>query len=105
MGTSVGEARIEARPADIPALGRTQQQLLHALWPLLARGGKLLYATCSILPDENHMQIQEFLARQPDARVEEWPQARWGIDVHPGRQILPGNDQMDGFYYALLVKT
>jgi 16S rRNA (cytosine967-C5)-methyltransferase len=93
------------RPTDIAALGRTQQRFLRALWPLLARGGKLLYATCSILPDENQMQIQEFLVRQPDARVEAWPQARWGIEVHPGRQILPGNDQMDGFYYALLVKT
>jgi 16S rRNA (cytosine967-C5)-methyltransferase len=93
------------RPADISALARTQRQFLHALWPLLAHGGKLLYATCSILPDENQMQIQEFLARQHDARVEEWPQASWGIATHPGRQILPGNDQMDGFYYALLVKT
>ena len=99
------DIKLLRRPTDITSLVGTQRQFLHALWPLLARGGKLLYATCSILPDENQMQIREFLAQRHDARVEEWPLASWGIATDPGRQILPGGDQMDGFYYALLVKT
>ncbi len=98
------DIKLLRRPTDVPALVEKQRQLLQALWPLLARGGKLLYATCSILPDENQMQIREFLAHHRDARVEERP-ASWGVAADPGRQILPGDDQMDGFYYALLAKT
>lgn len=80
-----------------------QRKLLSQLWPLLAPGGMLLYATCSVLQDENSFQIREFLADHSDA--EEVPlQAEWGHETVHGRQILPGEGEMDGFYYARLRK-
>lgn len=92
------------QPADIDALVVQQHQILDAVWPLLKSGGMLLYATCSILPQENNSQIQAFLQRRPDARLRHINGA-WGREMDAGRQILPGDDNMDGFYYALLEKT
>lgn len=92
------------RANDIDALATLQAKILDALWPTLKPGGMLLYATCSILPQENHAQIAAFLARTPDAH-EEIIQAEWGIKSPHGRQILPGTNNMDGFYYARLTKT
>ncbi len=92
------------RADDIPALVHHQARLLDALWPLLAEGGILVYATCAILPQENQAQVAAFLARHPDARA--LPiDAPWGREAGPGRQILPGCDaEMDGFFYARLEK-
>ncbi len=118
------------RETDIAALQKTQQQLLRALWQKLKPGGRLLYATCSILPEENSLQVQAFVADTPDAKlrlIPEW----FGIEQKIGRQNLPGMSpqvaqsaigqnlspqvaqsaigqngcQLDGFYYALLEKT
>ncbi len=87
------------RPADIDAFARQQAQILEALWPLLAAGGKLLYATCSIFPQENQQVIDAFLARHPEAsQVELAPLA--GLSAG---QLLP-DEQHDGFFYALLHK-
>src|SRR5690606_6032593 len=61
---------LHRRESDIAALRATQARLLDALWPLLARGGALVYATCSILRNENAGQIEAFLARTPRARLE-----------------------------------
>lgn len=91
------------KPEDIDALVALQQTILDAIWPLLKTGGRMLYATCSVLPQENSLQMQQFVARHPDARAIT-PQAGWGIADQVGRQILPGDDSMDGFYYALLQK-
>ena len=92
------------RPEDPGRLARRQLRLLEGTWPLLARGGTLLYATCSILPSENDDVIARFLAAHRDARAGP-NHAMWGIATGHGRQILPGDDGMDGFYYALLVKA
>lgn len=92
------------RAADIAALVATQARLLDALWPLLRPGGRLLYATCSVLRDENERQAMAFLARHADAEPVELP-ARFGHFSGPGRQRLPGEDGMDGFFYALLRKA
>ena len=79
------------RESDIRRFAHTQADLLDALWPLLKIGGKLLYATCSVFPEENSAQIDAFLVRQPGAcRLHE-------------EQLLP-QDENDGFYYALLQK-
>jgi len=67
-------------------------------------GGKLLYATCSVLPEENAHRIDAFLGTHRDARLVPI-EASWGRDTGAGRQILPGEDGMDGFFYALLRKA
>ena len=92
------------RATDIPNLAKYQGRLLEAMWPLLAPGGLLLYVTCSVMPTENEGVIQNFLAVQTDAQ--ERPLAvSWGLARAVGRQVLPGQEGMDGFYYACLTKT
>src|SRR5690606_10647712 len=95
---------LHRREADVTALRATQATLLDALWPLLAPGGALLYATCSILRAENAAQIDAFLARTPGAALEPLD-ARFGHDTGAGRQRLPGERDMDGFFCARLRKA
>jgi 16S rRNA (cytosine967-C5)-methyltransferase len=90
-------------PEDLPRLVQTQAQILGALWPLLKTGGMLLYATCSVLKIENDLQIQTFLQQHADARCLPIT-ADWGHAQACGRQIFPGEQGMDGFYYALIYK-
>jgi 16S rRNA (cytosine967-C5)-methyltransferase len=92
---------LHRRASDLDALTVTQARLLDALWPLLAPGGTLLYATCSILRTENEQQVAAFLARTPDATADALD-ARFGRVAGDGRQRLPGEEGMDGFYYARL---
>ncbi len=92
------------REQDLPALVQTQQAILQSLWPLLAPGGVLLYATCSVLAEENTLQIENFLRVCKDAQLESMD-ADWGIPTTTGRQILPGEENMDGFFYACLRKA
>ncbi len=92
-------------PADIENQSRLQQAMLTALWPLLRAGGMLLYVTCSILKQENEQPIQHFLASHPDARADEIRFDWHGQAVASvGDYILPGEQGMDGFYYARLRK-
>jgi 16S rRNA (cytosine967-C5)-methyltransferase len=92
------------RDADIAALAGAQTRMLDSIWTLLEAGGHLLYATCSLLPEENEQQIEAFLARHSDARACPFD-VRWGIAMGAGRQTLPQEEGMDGFYYAKLEKT
>jgi 16S rRNA (cytosine967-C5)-methyltransferase len=90
------------RRTDVAGFGRTQAQLLDALWRVLAPDGKLLYATCSVFPEENGVQVREFLQRRPGAEMLPLPKFHgWDDDVRG--QILP-SAVSDGFYYALLKK-
>lgn len=91
------------REQDFAQLVLTQQELLNRLWPLLKTGGVLLYATCSICREENEQQLSRFLTEHEDAQEWEIDQA-WGRSMRVGRQILPGDGNMDGFYYARLRK-
>ncbi|TAK38717.1 MAG: 16S rRNA (cytosine(967)-C(5))-methyltransferase RsmB [Lysobacteraceae bacterium] len=95
---------LHRRASDLAALVDVQARLLDALWPALARGGVLLYATCSILRRENDAQVAAFLARTPGARLQPLD-ARFGHDTGHGSQRFPGEDGMDGFFYARLVKS
>jgi 16S rRNA (cytosine967-C5)-methyltransferase len=89
---------------DIPALARVQGEMLDAMWPLLTPGGMLLYATCSVFAAENHQVVAGFVVRTADAREHEIS-ASWGVAQPHGRQILSGEQNMDGFYYARLKKN
>jgi len=90
------------RDSDIDTLTALQGRILDAMWSLLVPGGIMLYATCSVLPEENREQVQAFLARNPDAELLPLTQQDDPTDV--GWQILPGTQNMDGFYYAKLRK-
>ncbi|MGY3568357.1 16S rRNA (cytosine(967)-C(5))-methyltransferase RsmB [Vibrio paucivorans] len=86
------------RADDIDALAQLQSEILDAMWQQLKPGGTLVYATCSITPQENSLQVKAFLERTQNATL-------IGSDTdNPGRQILPGEEDMDGFYYAVLTK-
>ncbi|PKG97922.1 16S rRNA (cytosine(967)-C(5))-methyltransferase RsmB [Paraglaciecola sp. MB-3u-78] len=88
---------------DIDVLVNLQKQILDAIWPLVKPGGTMLYATCSVLPEENHLQISDFLSRTPNALLDNTFYN--DTDERPGKQIMPGEQQMDGFYYARLLKS
>jgi 16S rRNA (cytosine967-C5)-methyltransferase len=92
------------RAEDIAGLAAQQARLLAALWPLLVPGGRLLYMTCSLLREENDAQVATFLAAQDSALERRLTDVAWGRACVHGRQILPGEEGMDGFYYALLEK-
>jgi len=91
------------RDSDIAELVALQQSILTALWDKLKPGGVLLYATCSILPDENELQIQNFLQNRSDASL--IPLSAQYNNQTQGRQLLPNEEGMDGFYYAKLHKS
>lgn len=95
------DIKLLRRESDIAALAERQQALLTGLWPLLRPGGRLLYVTCSVLRAENERVVAAFLATHPDAH-EQPIVAGWGRALSHGRQILPGEGGMDGFYYAVL---
>ena len=97
------DIKLTRQAADIPALAQLQGELLDALWPTLAVGGILLYATCSTLPTENTEVIAAFLARTPGAR-ELAIAGPFGLQQPHGRQLLAQTDGHDGFYYAKLIK-
>jgi len=92
------------RESDIDALVELQSGLLDQLWTVLKPGGRMVYATCSVLRAENVAQMEAFLARQSDAK-EQVIKASWGHKQTIGRQILPGEGDKDGFYYAILEKA
>ncbi len=92
------------KASDIDNLVVLQQQILANIWSLLKPGGTLLYATCSILPQENNEQIQKFVEENTDAELISIAKSQTNPE-QIGWQILPGDQNMDGFYYAKLFKT
>ena len=94
---------LHRRESDLAALATLQAELLDALWPALAPVGVLLYATCSILSEENSRQVRAFIERHADAALEPLD-ARFGRDTGFGSQRLPGEGGMDGFFVARLRK-
>ena len=101
------DIKLLRRPADITQTTQAQARLLDRLWRVLKPGGRLLYATCSVLKAENEHQITAFLARTADAqpvplKLDGEMPGQWRPQ---GRQLLPERDGHDGFYYALLGKV
>ena len=93
------DIKVLRRPSDIAALQVQQQRLLEALWEIVKPGGILLYVTCSILPEENEQQVSAFLKQHNDVELMPIDKAQ-----RQGRQVFPGEDSMDGFYFAKLRK-
>jgi len=96
------DIKLLKKEKDISKITKTQSLILENLWGLLKPGGRLLYATCSVLKDENIHQISRFLEKFEDAKNEKI-KLSWG-DGNIGKQQLPQNEY-DGFYYAKLIKN
>ena len=90
------------RPRDIEMFAKQQEAMLEAMWQLLKKGGKLLYATCSIFHDENQKVINHFIKEHADAK-----EVKWSVDSEYSKyenQLIPSENH-DGFFYALLEKN
>lgn len=98
------DIKLLRKPANIEELVEIQRHLLESLWACLKPGGILVYATCSVLPQENHLQIERFLLNNSDAR-ELKINEDWGIATSFGRQLFPQTQGHDGFYYARVQKV
>jgi 16S rRNA (cytosine967-C5)-methyltransferase len=102
------DIRLRKSPSEIDKLPLLQARLLTASWRMLAPGGRLVYATCTVTRSENRDVVAAFLAGTPDAGIvppESWPGwPGFGEADGFGRQILPGEAGADGFYYAALLK-
>ncbi|MCC7038851.1 MAG: 16S rRNA (cytosine(967)-C(5))-methyltransferase RsmB [Burkholderiales bacterium] len=95
------------RKTDVAGFALQQRRILDALWPLLAPGGVLLYATCSVFAQENEDTVRTFVGRHPDALRES---INFGPDIaHDAGQLLPAGEgarhNQDGFFYARLSKA
>jgi len=97
------DIKLLRRDTDIAKLVATQLHLLESLWEVLAPEGLLVYATCSVFSEENTGVMETFLTNHPSVN-EEKISASWGRECRVGRQILPGMEGMDGFYFARLRK-
>jgi 16S rRNA (cytosine967-C5)-methyltransferase len=98
------DIKLHRKAEDIQQLATLQLQILTALWDTLKPGGLLLYATCSVLPQENQQLVASFCQQQADAR--HIPiNADWGLACDYGRQLFPQPEGHDGFFYALLAKN
>jgi len=95
------DVRLHRRASDIETLAAQQQRILAALWPLLALGGKLVYVTCSLLRAENEAVIAAFLDGCDQAHVAP-VSLPVGQAAGIGWQILPGDGDLDGMYYAVI---
>jgi 16S rRNA (cytosine967-C5)-methyltransferase len=104
------DIKLLRRTDDIGALAKTQLEILKSAFGMLAVGGRLLYSTCSVLPDENQQVVERFLQAEPAARAVAFPAgitlAPGALDRGTGVQFLPGAAAgTDGFYYACVEKT
>ena len=98
------DVRLHRRESDITAMHEQQRRILLALWPLLVPGGRLVYITCSVLRAENEAILGELLAQQSDAHALTFT-LPVGQATKIGWQILPGDGDLDGMYYAVVEKT
>ena len=104
------DVELVRRTDDIGVLAKAQLEILKSAFGMLAMGGRLLYSTCSVLPDENQQVVERFLQIEPGARAAPFPAevtlAPGALDRGTGVQFLPGAAAgTDGFYYACVEKT
>jgi 16S rRNA (cytosine967-C5)-methyltransferase len=103
------DIKLLRRPADVPAFAARQLAILRAALTMLVPGGRLLYSTCSVLPEENEQVVAALLASEPGVQPVALAAAvrvPGAIERRLGVQLLPSAAAgTDGFYYACLEKT
>jgi 16S rRNA (cytosine967-C5)-methyltransferase len=97
------DVKVIRTKADIAQFATLQLRLLTSVWPHLKIGGQLLYATCSLLPDENEDVVSDFLSTTADAQSVPLPKDV-GIQMAFGQQVIPSPGHGDGLYYCLIEK-
>lgn len=98
------DIKLLRKAEEIHQLSNLQLKILNNLWNMLKRGGTLVYATCSIFPQENERLIERFIKENNDA-IHTPINANWGIERPFGRQLFPQPNGHDGFFYATLTKA
>ncbi len=101
------DIKLLRRSSDIDDLADRQNALLDGLWPTLDQGGLMLYCSCSVFRQENQQQIDRFVNTYSDAELlplSDRLRGRFGDGRGPGFQVFPGEEGMDGFFYAVLRK-
>ncbi|MGI9299089.1 MAG: 16S rRNA (cytosine(967)-C(5))-methyltransferase RsmB [Luminiphilus sp.] len=98
------DVKVIRTKADVAQFATLQLSLLNSVWPYLKTGGQLLYATCSLLPDENEDIVSAFLSSTPDAQPAPLPRDV-GVQMTFGQQVIPSADYGDGLYYCLIEKV
>ena len=98
------DVKVIRTKADIAQFAALQLNLITSVWPHLKTGGQLLYATCSLLPDENEDVVGTFLSTTSDAQSAPLPKDI-GVQMTYGQQVIPSADNGDGLYYCLLKKV
>ena len=98
------DIKLLRKNSDIENLSKIQTELLEKVWKTLRKGSMLIYATCSVLPQENDQVVAKFLATNNDASLLAI-EADWGKATDYGRQIFPSAKGGDGFYYSRLQKN
>ena len=106
------DARLRTAPADLAELAVIQHEILARASELVRAGGRLIYATCSLLRDENEAQMQRFLGERTDFRpvplVELWNGLRPGVTPPgdgPWMALSPARHATDGFFAAVLERV
>ncbi|NQZ31175.1 MAG: 16S rRNA (cytosine(967)-C(5))-methyltransferase RsmB [Oceanospirillaceae bacterium] len=97
------DIKLLRQPEDIHSIAKLQKQILENMWSMLAEGGIIVYATCSIFPQENEKIVAAFIRNNENAQHQEI-KADWGTQRDFGRQLFPQQGGHDGFYYAMIKK-
>tara|TARA_R110002095_G_C4247305_1_gene239640 strand:+ start:556 stop:1854 length:1299 start_codon:yes stop_codon:yes gene_type:complete len=98
------DIKILRTPEEVKTIRTLQMQLLETLWKTLKQKGLLVYVTCSVLKQENSELIKQFIENNKDCILKPID-AEWGKDTGYGKQILTGQNNMDGFFYTCLEKV
>lgn len=103
------DVKLRLKPEDIPAIVETQKKLLNTVCRYVKKGGTLVYSTCSILPEENALQIQNFLAEHPEYELaplpNTFPEELRKLQTPNGLQLLGCRDGVEGFFIARMKRV
>ena len=103
------DVKLRLKPEDIPAIVETQKKLLNTVCRYVKKGGTLVYSTCSILPEENALQVKAFLAEHPEYELvslpESYPEELRSQQTENGLQLLGCRDGVEGFFIARMKRV